>query len=198
MKGPGQAGVGALLAVLLVPAVAAAQGIGAASIVGVVKDSSGAVLPGVTVEAASPVLIEKARETVTDGEGRYRIAELRPGTYSVTFTLAGFATFKRDGLELTHEFRGDDQRRAARRRLDGDRRGDRGDAARRRAQRGEGRRHQSSHPDGAADQQERRQHARRSSRAPSRRPTASTRAAPKANSPCASPCSAPGRTTCAR
>ena len=85
MKGRSQAVVGALLAVLLVPAVAAGQGIGAASIVGVVKDSSGAVLPGVTVEAASPVLIEKARATVTDAEGRYRIAELRPGTYSVTF-----------------------------------------------------------------------------------------------------------------
>ena len=104
MKGPSQAVVGALLAVLLVPAVAAGQGIGAASIVGVVKDSSGGVLPGVTVEAASPVLIEKARATVTDGEGRYRIAELRPGTYSVTFTLAGFATFKRDALELTANF----------------------------------------------------------------------------------------------
>ena len=78
--------------------------IGAASIVGVVKDSSGAVLPGVTVEATSPVLIEKARATVTDGEGRYRIAELRPGTYSVTFALAGFATFKRDWLELTQNF----------------------------------------------------------------------------------------------
>ena len=74
------------------------------TIVGVVKDSSGAVLPGVTVEAASPVLIEKARETVTDGEGRYRIAELRPGSYAVTFTLAGFATFKRDGLDLTQNF----------------------------------------------------------------------------------------------
>jgi hypothetical protein len=87
-----------------VPAVAAGQGIGAASIVGVVKDSSGAVLPGVTVEASSPVLIEKTRETVTDGEGRYRFAELRPGTYAVTFTLAGFAPFKRDGLELTQNF----------------------------------------------------------------------------------------------
>ena len=93
-----------------------AQGIGAASIVGVVKDASGGVLPGVTVEAASPVLIEKARTTVTDGEGRYQIAELRPGTYSVTFTLPGFATFKRDGLELTPNFVGDDQRRAAGRR----------------------------------------------------------------------------------
>jgi len=104
MKGPGQAVVGALLAVLLVAAVAAGQGFGAASIVGVVKDSSGGVLPGVTVEAASPVLIEKVRAAVTDDEGRYRIAELRPGTYSLSFTLAGFATFKRDALELTANF----------------------------------------------------------------------------------------------
>src|SRR5438128_581462 len=104
MRGLSHVVVGALMVFLLVPAVAPAQGIGATSIVGVVKDSSGAVLPGVTVAAASPVLIEKARETVTDGEGRYRIAELRAGTYSVTFTLSGFATFKRDGLELTQNF----------------------------------------------------------------------------------------------
>jgi hypothetical protein len=63
-----------------------------------VRDSSGAILPGVTVEAASPALIEKVRTTVTDGAGRYRIEDLRPGTYSVTFTLAGFVTVKRDGL----------------------------------------------------------------------------------------------------
>src|SRR5688572_25119872 len=69
-----------------------------ATIAGAVKDSSGAVLPGVTVEAASPALIEKVRTTTTDGAGRYRIEDLRPGTYSVTFTLPGFATVKRDGL----------------------------------------------------------------------------------------------------
>src|SRR5215203_687827 len=69
-----------------------------AIIAGIVKDSSGAVLPGVSVEAASPALIEKVRNTVTDSAGRYRIEDLRPGTYSVTFTLAGFATVKRDGL----------------------------------------------------------------------------------------------------
>src|SRR5690349_20426992 len=57
-----------------------------ATIAGSVKDSSGAVLPGVTVEAASPALIEKVRTTTTDGAGRYRIEDLRPGTYSVTFT----------------------------------------------------------------------------------------------------------------
>ena len=83
-----------VLAVMLAPAVALAQGIGAASIVGVVKDSSGAVLPGVTVEASSPVLIEKVRSAVTDSEGRYQIVELRPGAYAVSFTLPGFSTFK--------------------------------------------------------------------------------------------------------
>src|SRR5262245_35625731 len=103
MKGPKHVVLAAFLLFAL-PRLAAGQGLGAASIVGVVKDSSGGVLPGVTVEAASPVLIEKARMTVTDGEGRYRIAELRPGTYSVTFTLSGFATFRRDGLELTPNF----------------------------------------------------------------------------------------------
>ena len=75
-----------------------------ASITGVVKDTSGAVLPGVTVEASSPALIEKSRSVVTDGTGQYRIVDLRPGTYTVTFTLAGFATVKREGLELTGSF----------------------------------------------------------------------------------------------
>ena len=89
---------------LVAPREFRAQGIGAASIVGVVRDTSGAVLPGVTVEAASPVLIEKVRTTVTDAEGRYQIAELRPGVYSVTFTLPGFSTFRRDGLELSSNF----------------------------------------------------------------------------------------------
>ena len=69
-----------------------------ATIAGLVRDTSGAVLPGVTVEAASPALIEKVRSTVTDGAGRYRIEDLRPGTYTVTFTLPSFATVKRDGL----------------------------------------------------------------------------------------------------
>ena len=70
---------------------------------GVVKDTSGAVLPGVTVEASSPALIEKVRTTVTDERGEYRITELRPGTYAVTFTLPGFSTLKREGLELRTE-----------------------------------------------------------------------------------------------
>ncbi len=76
----------------------------AAGIAGAVRDTSGAVLPGVTVEAASPALIEKIRSAVTDGDGRYNIVDLRPGTYVVTFSLPGFSTFKRDGVELTGGF----------------------------------------------------------------------------------------------
>jgi hypothetical protein len=82
---------------VIVPAAAYAQ----ASIAGVVKDTSGAVLPGVTVEAASPALIEKVRTAVTDGTGQFKIENLRPGTYTVSFALAGFNTVKRDGIELT-------------------------------------------------------------------------------------------------
>ena len=81
----------------LMPSLAHAQ----SSITGTIRDASGAVLPGVTVEAASPVLIEKVRSTVTDGIGQYRLTELLPGTYSLTFTLPGFATVKRDGVEMT-------------------------------------------------------------------------------------------------
>jgi hypothetical protein len=74
------------------------------SIAGVARDASGAVLPGVTVEAASPALIEKVRTVVTDAAGAYRIVELRPGTYTVTFSLPGFATVRREGVELTTSF----------------------------------------------------------------------------------------------
>src|SRR5512138_332549 len=70
-------------------------------IAGVVKDASGGVLPGVTVEAASPVLIEKTRTVTTDGAGNYRIENLRPGSYTVTFTLTGFSTIKRDGVDVS-------------------------------------------------------------------------------------------------
>ncbi len=72
-----------------------------ATIAGQVQDASGAVLPGVTVEAASPVLIEKVRTAITDGTGRYRIEDVRPGTYSVTFTLPGFSTVKSEGLIIS-------------------------------------------------------------------------------------------------
>jgi hypothetical protein len=71
------------------------------AIAGIVRDSSGGILPGVNVEATSPALIEKARTVVTDGTGQYRVVDLRPGTYSVTFTLPGFSTVKREGIELT-------------------------------------------------------------------------------------------------
>lgn len=83
---------------------AAAQGTSAATIAGVVKDTSGGVLPGVTVEASSPALIEKVRTTITDNNGEYRIAELRPGSYDVTFSLPGFSTFKREAIELRPSF----------------------------------------------------------------------------------------------
>src|SRR6202030_178513 len=86
--------------VLLIPSLALAQ----ASISGVVRDTSGAVMPGVTVEASSPVLIEKVRGVVTDAQGQYKIVDLLPGTYTVTFTLPGFNTVKRDGIELVSDF----------------------------------------------------------------------------------------------
>lgn len=88
-----------LLAVLL-PTGAFAQ----SSITGTVKDASGAILPGVTVEAASPALIEKVRSAVTDSTGQYRIVDLRPGTYTVTFTLTGFSPVKREGYVLAADF----------------------------------------------------------------------------------------------
>jgi hypothetical protein len=91
-----------LCAFLVVPDSAAAQS--ASAIGGVVRDTSGAVMPGVTVEASSPALIEKVRTAVTDAAGVYLVVDLRPGTYSVTFTLPGFNTIKRDGIELTSSF----------------------------------------------------------------------------------------------
>src|SRR5215467_596402 len=75
-----------------------------AGIAGLVKDTSGAVMPGVTVEATSPALIEKVRTVVSDDKGAYKIVSLPPGTYTVSFTLAGFATIKREGIELLAGF----------------------------------------------------------------------------------------------
>jgi Carboxypeptidase regulatory-like domain len=84
-------------------ATASAQG-ERASIVGMVEDSSGGVLPGVTVEAVSPALIEQSRSVTTDSAGRYAIVDLRPGTYTVTFTLAGFKSVRREGIVLEGSF----------------------------------------------------------------------------------------------
>jgi len=89
----------AVLLALMVPCVAFAQA--GASITGVARDESGAVLPGVTVEASSPVLIEKSRTAVTDGTGRYTIVDVRPGEYTVTFTLTGFSTVKRESVGVS-------------------------------------------------------------------------------------------------
>ena len=83
-----------LVSTCLAPAAALAQ----VTLAGAVKDPSGAVLPGVTVDASSPVLIEKTRTATADAAGQYRIESLQPGTYTVTFTLTGFATLKRDDV----------------------------------------------------------------------------------------------------
>src|SRR5438445_10397755 len=93
-------GLSVIMYVLLLSPAASAQQATASGIAGVVRDASGGVLPGVTVEAASPALIEKVRSVVTDSEGRYNIVDLRPGTYSGTLTLPSFSTLKRHGIDL--------------------------------------------------------------------------------------------------
>src|SRR3979409_2071490 len=92
--------IAVVLSTILLPTAAFAQ----ATIAGTVKDTSGAVLPGVTVEASSPALIEKVRSAVTDSSGQFSITSLRPGTYTVTFTLPGFSVVKRENVELTSDF----------------------------------------------------------------------------------------------
>ena len=94
--------VALFLLILSAPAVHAQGQSG--TIAGVVRDTSGAILPGVTIEATSPALIERSRSVVSDGQGNYTIVDLRPGTYTVTFTLAGFNTVRREGVELTSGF----------------------------------------------------------------------------------------------
>ena len=89
-----------LAALLFLPVMASAQ----SAISGVVRDTTGAVLPGVTIEASSAVLIEKTRSAVSDSSGLYTIVDLRPGTYIVTFTLSGFSTLRREGVELPTNF----------------------------------------------------------------------------------------------
>jgi len=90
---------GSLIGVLF-PASVFAQ----STIAGLVKDPSGAILPGVAVEASSPALIERTRVVYTDAQGRYAIVDLRPGLYKVTFTIQGFSTFVQDGVDLPSDF----------------------------------------------------------------------------------------------
>src|SRR5262247_225798 len=101
---PGRNVVVTVWLLLLTHHIGWAQSATTGAIAGTVRDASGAVLPGVTVEAASPALIEKVRTVITDAEGRYNIVDLRPGTYTVNFSLTGFNAFRRDGIELTSGF----------------------------------------------------------------------------------------------
>jgi len=94
----------AALTLLMALAAAAVDAQTNSSIAGTVTDATGAVLPGVTVEVTSPALIEKVRTAITDASGQYQVVELRPGVYTVTFALPGFATVKREGVELTTGF----------------------------------------------------------------------------------------------
>jgi len=89
--------VAAIAGILLLPSLASAQ----ATIAGVIRDASAAVLPGVTVEVTSPVLIEKSRTVISDGTGQYRVTDLPPGSYVLTFSLPGFTTVKREGLAVS-------------------------------------------------------------------------------------------------
>lgn len=105
MAGTALAGFVMTLGLILgAPISAAAQGTGAGTIAGTVRDESGGVLPGVTVEVSSPALIERIRSTITDGDGTYRVSELRPGDYAVVFTMPGFAVMRREGIEITSNF----------------------------------------------------------------------------------------------
>ena len=88
-------------AFLLMPTASSAQTGLSGSIAGVVKDTTGAALPGVTVEVSSPALPDKVRSAVTDSGGQYKVIDLRPGSYTVTFTLASFGTVRREGIVIT-------------------------------------------------------------------------------------------------
>src|SRR6266478_6658491 len=95
---------GSLAAVVLLAASTTTWAQSDSNIAGVVKDTTGAVLPGVTVEASSPALIEKVRSVITDNEGQYKIINLRPGVYTVSFAIAGVAPVKRENVELPSAF----------------------------------------------------------------------------------------------
>jgi hypothetical protein len=99
-----RSGLSLLACCLVILSASPALAQGQTAIAGVVRDTTGAVLPGVTVEASSPALIERVRTAVTDSQGQYKIIDLRPGIYSVTFTLEGFNSLRRDGVELTTAF----------------------------------------------------------------------------------------------
>src|SRR5262245_381307 len=103
MRSPGRLwiSIAVLLLTLVLPHTLTAQTSG---IVGTVTDTSGAVLPGVTIEASSPALIEKVRTATTDERGLYQIGDIRPGVYDVTFTLAGFSSVKREAIEVAAGF----------------------------------------------------------------------------------------------
>src|SRR5512138_3212530 len=88
----------AAMALIVLPVLSYGQ-TSQSALAGVVKDATGGVLPGVTVEAASPALIERVRSVSTDSSGLYRIVDLRPGTYTITFSLAGFNTVKIENFE---------------------------------------------------------------------------------------------------
>ena len=124
-------GLAVLALLVLVPAAAFAQ----ASITGVVKDTSGAVLARRHRRSVERALIEKVRSAVTDGSGQYRIVDLRAGTYTVTFTLTGFSTVKREGIELTGSFTASINADMKVGTLAGNDHGDRRDADRRHAER---------------------------------------------------------------
>jgi hypothetical protein len=89
--------VAAIAGILLLPSLSFAQ----ATIAGVIRDASAGVLPGVSVEITSPVLIEKSRTVISDGTGQYRVTDLPPGSYVLTFSLPGFTTVKREGLAVS-------------------------------------------------------------------------------------------------
>src|SRR5262245_45499210 len=92
--------VGAATLSAMIASIAPANAQEGGRIIGQVIDSSGAAMPGVTVEAASDALIERVRSAVTDGAGRFAVISLRPGTYTVSFALPGFRTVKREGVIL--------------------------------------------------------------------------------------------------
>jgi len=94
----------AVAVLVLAAGLASAQSTNLGAIAGVVKDATGGVMPGVTVEVTSPTMLERSRTVVTDGEGLYKVLDLRPGTYAVTFTLQGFGAVKREGIDLSAGF----------------------------------------------------------------------------------------------